>query len=290
MRSLFLILGCLLASPAFVSAEEIRGIFWNLESGDSDPQFLASQMVDKGDIDFWGFSEVENKRMLDTLERALEKASPGVDYITRISEEGNEDRLALIYNSKRLTAVPYSGRARVDQIGDHFFEVDEININGRIRPALGVELKDATGEHFVLLVQHWKCCGGEGISLREKQARELNSFALRTSKLPIVSGGDYNILFNRGGMRRAAYVELQDHWAYLSPQTVSGASQHEFGTHSRGSILDGVFVANRPEAWSLRTTIIERKGIEEVKRRGGFYDDGRDTDHRPILVVIDPGK
>ncbi|QDU80101.1 hypothetical protein Pla110_18230 [Polystyrenella longa] len=285
MRYLCLI--CLLIWPTVASAEEYRGIFWNLESGDSDPQQLARQMTEKGKIDFWGFSEVENQRTLDILERALEKASPGIDYITKITEEGNEDRLALIYNSQRFTAVPYSGQAKVDDIGGQFFEVDEININGRIRPALGVELKSSTGAHFVLLVQHWKCCGGEGLPLREKQAIQLNAFAQRSPQLPLISGGDYNILFNRGGMRQTAFRELQDHWQYLSPRTRIGKSQHEFGSHSRGAILDGVFITHRPQDWTLRTTIMERKGLEEVNRGGEFQDNSRDSDHRPLLVVIE---
>ena len=48
-------------SAGYSPAEEYRGIFWNLHSGNSSSSFLASQMVAKGDIDFWGFSEVQGQ-------------------------------------------------------------------------------------------------------------------------------------------------------------------------------------------------------------------------------------
>lgn len=140
----------LLTAASF--AEEYRGIFWNLHSGNSDSNLLASQMVEKGDIDFWGFSEVEDQSDVDIFEQALEAANPGVDFVAKISEEGGGDQLAILYRADRLTSVPYNGAADVDDIDDNFFEVDSVNVGGTIRPALGVVLEGETGEQVVVLV------------------------------------------------------------------------------------------------------------------------------------------
>ena len=107
-------------------AEEYRGIFWNMHSGNSSSTFLGSQMVEKEGIDFWGLSEVQGQSDVDIFEQALELANPGVDFIAKISEEGGADQLAILYRADRLTSVPYSGNAFVDDIGDNFFEVDSI--------------------------------------------------------------------------------------------------------------------------------------------------------------------
>jgi hypothetical protein len=111
----------------------------------------------KGDIDFWGLSEVEGASDVAIFEAALEAANPGVDYIAKLSEEGGSDSLAIIYRSDRLTLVPYAGDATID---DNCFEVDSIIVGGTIRPALGVDLEGASGQRVVVLVNHWKCCGG----------------------------------------------------------------------------------------------------------------------------------
>ena len=144
-KHLTLIAVALIGYSAPLGAEEYRGIFWNLESGDSSASLIASRMVAKGPIDFWGLSEVKDQTTVQTLEQALEAANPGVDFVTKLSEDGDGDRLAILYRADRMTAVPYSGSATVDDIGNNFFEVDSINVGGTLRPGLGVQLQSPGG-------------------------------------------------------------------------------------------------------------------------------------------------
>jgi hypothetical protein len=273
----------LISLAGSAAAEEYRGIFWNLESGDSDASLIASQMVAKGpDIDFWGLSEVENQATLNKLEQALE-AAHGVDYVAKLSEEGGGDRLAILYQSDRMTAVPYSGSAAVDDIGDAFFEVDSINVGGTLRPGLGVQLQSSDGQMVIVLVNHWKCCGGtSNEERREKQAIQMNAFAIDTSGIPIIAGGDFNIPINAGGQLTAAFMELSQIWEYKEPQP-------GVGTYQSGSVLDAVFVANRVAGWDSTATILERDG-NTAATTSTFSDNASQTDHRPLLLVVSSDK
>ena len=275
VRSVLTIAGALLCLTT-ASAEEYRAIFWNLESGDSDAKTLATQVVAKGEVDFWGFSEVQNQAVVDTIEQALEKANPTSDYISKLSEDGAGDRLAILYRSDRLTAVPYSGTAAVDDIGGNFFEVDSINVGGTIRPALAVQLTAETGDVVVVLVNHWKCCGDE--ERRKLQAIQMNAFAIQTPGIPIVAGGDFNIPLNSGSSTQEAFVQLSHIWEYRQPQP-------DAGTHHGGSVLDAVFVTNRVPGWESSATILERDGNSPATTRT-FSDNASQTDHRPLLLVV----
>lgn len=269
-----------LFGSAAYAAEEYRAIFWNLESGDSSATHIASQAVAKGPIDVWGFSEVENQSVVNTIEAALEAANPGFDYVTKLSEDGGGDRLALLFRADRLTSVPYSGTAAVDDLGNNFFEVDSVNVGDSVRPALGVQLKSASGQMVVVLVNHLKCCGGQSNEdRREEQAIQLNAFAISTPGIPIVSGGDFNIPIIDGTSSTAAFIELTQVWEYKVPQ------QTNVGTFRSGSVLDAVFVANDLPSWESTTTILERDGNSPATSRT-FSDNVSETDHRPLLLVV----
>ena len=266
-----------------VLAEEYRAIFWNLESGESSTSFIASQMVEKDSIDFWGLSEVPNQAAVNEFEQALEAANPGVDFISQLSEEGRSDRLAILYRSDRLTSVPYTGNAQVDDIGNNFFEVDSINVGNTIRPALGVQLQTESGQMVIMLVNHWKCCGGNSNEARrEQQAIQMNAFAVDTPvEIPMISGGDFNIPFNRGGQFRDAFEELSRIWNYEEP------AQTNVGTHRGGTVLDAVFIRDEElVGWDASTTILSRSG-NSIATTSRFADDAEQTDHRPLLLVIE---
>lgn len=263
-----------------VQAEEFRAVFWNLESGDSDNRYIARQMVEKVDVDFWGLSEVHNQSAVDTFEAALERAH-GADYVAKLSREGGGDRLAILYRADKLEAVRYTGRARVDQLGGHFFEVDEINVGGTIRPGLGVQLRTRdTGRGFIALVNHWKCCGGDDDRVRRaEQAVAMNAFATASVHAEIVSGGDFNIPFNRGGANGDAFRRLAGVWEYVRPVNV-------VGSHTSGTLLDGVFMANRTPGMRVSLTVLERAG-HSLAATTSFDDDAKETDHRPLLLVVE---
>ena len=277
------ILSCLLLAVAGVSAEEYRAIFWNMESGDSNAGHLAKQMVEKGDIDLWGLSEVRDSSALNAFLAALRAANPTEDFGWKISEDGGADRVALIYKKSSFTGVAYSGTATIDDIGHHFFEVDSINV-GFVRPAIGVQLKTPVGEEFVVLCNHWKAKGGQAnIAKRHRQAIATNEFRSQTNGVQIVNGGDFNIPFNNGGKSRLPYKDLiNNDWTHVDP------GQDSVGSHAGGSILDGVFTTNEHPGWAFDTTILRRVGNEEASTRR-YSDDSKETDHRPILLTITTG-
>lgn len=279
-----IILGVLLtlgAVHAEAQPEEYRAIFWNMHSGNSDAEFLGDQMAAKGDVAFWGLSEVLNQAAVDDFVAALRAQHSGVQFVSKISEEGGADQLAIIYRADQLTAVPYSGTATVDDLGDHFFEVDSINVGGTIRPALGIQLQSPSGQDVVVLVNHWKCCGGSSNrERRRQQAIQMNAFAGATPGIPIVAGGDFNIPLDSRGQTDGAFLTLMQMWEYREP------AQDDVGTFRSGSVLDAVFVANRVQGWESSTSIRRRTG-NAVATTETFTDTNQTTDHRPLLLLVE---
>jgi hypothetical protein len=281
MRTLTSMIIAVLLTVGSAQAEEYRAIFWNMHSGNSSASFLARQMADKEGIDFWGLSEVQNQAAVDAFVAALQAEHPDAVFASKISEEGAADLLAILYRSDRLTSVPYSGSATVDDIGDNFFEVDTINVGGTIRPALGIQLQSQSGQMMVALVNHWKCCDGPSNRERRKQqAIQMNAFAVQTPGMPTVSGGDFNIPLDGRGQTDDAFITLMQMWEYRDPQ------QPDIGTFRNGSVLDAVFVANRVQGWESSTSILQREG-STVATTSTFSDTNQTTDHRPLLLVIE---
>jgi len=266
----------ILTPPA--SAETIRALFWNLESGESSTPYLAAQLIEKPNIDLWGFSEVEHADVLVAFCRALEKAHPGVEFMWHISRDGGGDRLGIIYRTDRLEAVAYRGKAAIEDLGEHFFEVDSVKAgHDGLRPALGVQLRTKTKREFIVLVNHFKCCGN-GRTRRVGQAAALNKFAEQSPGLPIIAGGDFNIPINREGKNGPALAKLRERWHYVRPaETV--------GTHRGGSILDAVFIQGHNQQWFPTASIRARTG-DAVASSNRFDDDHQKTDHRPVLLIL----
>ncbi len=272
MMTLFL---CFLIQPT----GEIRAIFWNMHSGNSSDDFLAAQMVEKENVDFWGLSEVSNQAALDAFVNALERNNTGMNFVSKLSEDGNQDRLAIIFRADRLTSLPYSGSASVDEIGNNFFEVDSIKVGSSgLRPSLGIQLKTEEGKEFIILVNHWKCCNN-GRDRRDRQASATNTFAEETPGMLIIAGGDHNMPL-QGSQRESAFRTLTSRWTYVVPQ------QTDVGTFRSGSILDSAFAINSL-GWHLSTSILRRSGNEIATSRE-FNDTRQTTDHRPLLLSIKP--
>lgn len=91
---LTLALLALTAVPAFAEEVSLRVVSWNLESGDSDVNFLKDQFTAKKDVGIWGLSEVKNSGVMSTIESALE-ASTGNDHTTLMSTNSGQDKLAI---------------------------------------------------------------------------------------------------------------------------------------------------------------------------------------------------
>lgn len=279
--AIFLLIGLL---TSVSSANEYRAIFWNLESGESDADTIADQMVAKGPIDFWGLSEVPDQEFLDTLSEKLSIAT-NVNYEVKLSEDpGSSDKLAIIFNADRLTSEPYSGTHPIDDLGSNFFEVDTVQLSAGLRPSLGIQLKGDDGQSVVVLVNHFKAFGGdENEAKRKTQAEATNVFIAMTPGIPVVVGGDHNMPLQPGGsgLTEPAFSVLDEQCDYLVP-----ANSGNVGSFKNGSVLDSVWLANDLAAFESSVTILNRNGNTPAFT-ATFSDSADDTDHRPLLLLIE---
>ena len=283
MRFATMFFAALFALTSVTSAETYHGIFWNLESGESDADTIAGQMAAKGDIDFWGLSEVPGQTFLDTLVAKI-SSTTGINYEVKLSEDpDNSDKLAIIFNSDRLISEPYSGTHPVDVIGDNFFEVETVQLSNGLRPSLGIQLKDEDGQSVVVLVNHWKAFGGNSNEAkRKKQAEATDVFVAMTPGIPVIVGGDHNMPLQAGGsgLTEPAFDVLDQQCDYLAPENAG------VGSFKSGSVLDSVWLANDLAAYESKVTILKREGNEPAST-STFSDSAEDTDHRPLLLTIE---
>ncbi len=273
-----------LSAPA-TAETTYTAMFWNIHSGNSEAATIGRNMAEKGKVDLWGLSEVpSDPAFLAALETSIETAT-GIDYVTKMSNVGGEDRLAILYNADRLESEPYSGdyTSPLEDLGDNFFEVTDVNSSNTVRPSLGIQLR-GDGQSIIVLVNHWKASGdSRSRGIRVDQAEATNTFISRTPGTPIVIAGDHNIPIkdNGTGQQQRAFETLTRKADYLVPNN----SRRNVGTFRSGSVLDSVFVANDHPDWESETTIMNRVGNIPARSRR-FRDNSRTADHRPLRLVI----
>lgn len=271
-------------NPGSAQDTTYTAMFWNVHSGNSEAETIGRNMAEKGAVDFWGLSEVpSDPAFIETLEEMVEDAT-GVEYTAKMSEDGGNDRIAILFNSDRLTSEPYDGGddGLVD-LGENFFEVTSVNTSGTVRPSLGVQLNDGHGQSVVVLVNHWKAKGDpRSLGIRIDQAEATNTFVHRTPGLPVIIGGDHNIPIRRdGGAQQQAFDTLTRVLDYLAPDNAAS----DVASFRSGSLLDSVFVAHELPDWESTTTILNRVGNRPA-RTSTFRDNNRTADHRPVRLVV----
>ena len=121
---------------------------------------------------------------------------------------------------------------------------------------------------------------------RLEQARKLNAWA-RGQTLPVVAVGDYNfdyhVSFGDQGERDDGFDELIRDGAFVWVKP--GRLVKTQADDAFMSVLDFVFVANPPPAWTGVSTILEREG-DGAAVQVDFDDDAQKTDHRPLDAVF----
>lgn len=253
---------------------QIRVISWNLESGESDNARLASQMAGKGQIDLWGFSELNDQQALDAFDAAVEAATRRT-YTNLISTNNGNDKLGILFDSGRFTMVSPPQELSQIQAG-----------NPGLRPALAVRLKgNTTGQEFVFVVNHFKASGGrQNINTRKKQVQAMNAFAAAQS-VPVVMVGDLNIPFDIATGTSEPNLKLltqNGEFEWIEPAVKAKTQASNFN-----SILDYVMVANKVSGWTGESMILEREGNTPAAAGSTFSDSPADTDHRPVLAVLE---
>ena len=260
---------------AAVAADAIvvRAISWNLESGDSDADFLANQFREKGRVDLWGLCEVKSRVFAERLEQAVE-AETGSDYELVMSTDAHEDKLAILYDKGR-----FEEQDRLE------LEAVRLDSSG-LRPMLVVHLKGKqTGREFFFGVNHLKAMGGAAnIDKRVRQSKIINDWA-ETQILPVVICGDFNYPFpvDEAGEPPIDFQEIlaDDVFQWVRPERLLKTQQSpDFNT-----VLDFFFVANAIAGWEGESRILNREGNGEAVA-AQFGDDGQQTDHRPVEAVF----
>ncbi len=110
-----LVLTCILpAGQALAERITFRIAGWNMESGESSDDHLRRQIGEKNGIDLWGFSEVRNRQAAEAFSQRAAIGEGGAEYDLILGEGGGADRLAIVYNKRRLQLV--SARELSDQV------------------------------------------------------------------------------------------------------------------------------------------------------------------------------
>ena len=255
-------------------AVELRVVSWNMESGDSDAEFLAEQMAEKQDVVIWGLSEVEPSAF-ETFGQGAEGDGGNFEVIE--GSTGGNDRLVIIYDADRL-----------ELLGED--ELTDVQLGSpNLRAPLVARFRGRTTEiEFLFMVNH--LLRGDGDEEDEErriiQAQMLNDWA-DEQELPAIVVSDFNADFDPefgdAGDRAPLFDELIEdgHLQWGRPVSLV-RTQISFN-----SVLDFVFVANAQElpGWTGISQILEMEG-DEVATSATFSDDGDETDHRPVDAIF----
>jgi endonuclease/exonuclease/phosphatase family metal-dependent hydrolase len=217
-----------------VTAERLRVVGFNVESGGARPEVVATLITATPGVDLWGFSEVQNDTWAMVFEQAAEQGTQA-DFLRLLGTTGGADRLALLYNADRLELLRQ-------------FELHDINPEGRVRaPLVGHFRLRTTGQEFLFQVNHLYRSRADQ---RHRQAQLLNTWA-RQQVLPVIAVGDYNFdwsVTNGEANHDAGYDRLTADgiFVWVRPTRLL-RTQCSFD-----SVLDFVFIAGAALAGVIR--------------------------------------
>ncbi len=259
-----------LAQPA-PAPPDLTVVGYNVESGGADIAVLRKQVADMQGVDLWGFSEVEDEDWARELDKGAETGENAAFDVV-LGASGQKDRLAIAFNTDRFELVKK-------------FELGDINIEGKVRAPLVIQIKDraCNNTEFLFMVNHLYRGSDEG---RHKQGELLNAWA-RTQTLPVIAVGDYNFdyLVEGGdqGSRDLGYNNMtkDDIWTWVRPATLDTTTAPN--RRRPGAVLDFIFASGNAKKWPATSEI--------VKLPGEFSDREKMSDHRPIVANFDlPGE
>lgn len=258
-------LACAQVSP------DLTVVGFNVESGGADISVLRKQVADMQGVDLWGFAEVDSEEWARELDKGAEEGENAAFDVV-LGASGQRDRLAIAFNTDRFELV-------------RKFELGEINIEGKVRAPLVIQIKDREhgGLEYLFMVNHLYRGSEAG---RHKQGELLNAW-IRTQTLPVIAVGDYNFDYlvegGDAGQRDKGFDNMTKDsvWTWVRPsilETTSAPSKRR-----PGAVLDFVFAGSGAEKWPASSEI--------VKLPDEFSDRDKTSDHRPVLATFDlPGE
>ncbi|MDY7020970.1 MAG: endonuclease/exonuclease/phosphatase [Cyanobacteriota bacterium] len=246
------------------SQTKLTVIGFNVESGDADPNYIANRYIQpiRG-VDIWGFSEVQNQSWVDRFETATEVNSKA-DFRSILGTTGKADKLAILYNSNRLTLIKQE-------------ELKYINIGGSVRaPLVGQFQIKSTQQQFLFMVNHLYRTNEK---VRHEQARLLNRWAQKQT-LPIIAVGDFNFDWDvkNGETKRDRGYDLFTEngvWIWVRPQRLIAT----YCSKRYDSILDFVFISGAIAPVSATSKIL-------YPQANYCPDTPQKSDHRPVQATF----
>jgi endonuclease/exonuclease/phosphatase family metal-dependent hydrolase len=236
-------------------------ITWNIASDQAKIDTIISRLRELSSVDFYGLTEVA-PRWVPAIENYFSSLATPLDLI--VSEGGRNDRLAIAYDKSKYELVTH-------------FALDEVNIGGRVRPALiGLFRDRATSTEFYFIVNHlYRSDGGA----RLVQSKLLNMW-IRKRDIPTIAVGDYNYdwkasygikKYDPGFDMLTADGVLK--WVVPAKLVKTHCARHN-------TIVDFVFVSRHFSLFEQQSRIeMDEPSYCESQSHG-------DSDHRPVFAEV----
>ena len=249
-------------------------LHWNVESGGNDSSIVADQLVEMGDYDVIGLSEVETPA---AYEEALSKKWPGrYEYIRGLSganEAREDDHLWLAFSKDKFSLIESK---EMKEVSGFIFD------DGHHRVPLYVKLKDLANSQEVVFLMNHLARGNK--NFRQEQASTLREWA-RTKSIPIIAIGDYNLDFEFATEKgNKAFDEfMKDNvWLWVRPEPLvdtNWSDRDGDGVDNYiDSLLDFSFLSGAAKTWKASSRVIVREN--------DFPDTEKTSDHRPVELIL----
>tara|TARA_B110000495_G_C23030767_1_gene613823 strand:- start:736 stop:1692 length:957 start_codon:yes stop_codon:yes gene_type:complete len=249
-------------------------LHWNVESGGNDSSIVADQLVEMGDYDVIGLSEVETPA---AYEEALSKKWPGrYEYIRGLSganETREDDHLWLAFSKDKFSLIESK---EMKEVSGFIFD------DGHHRVPLYVKLKDLANSQEVVFLMNHLARGNK--NFRQEQASTLREWA-RTKSIPIIAIGDYNLDFEFATEKgNKAFDEfMKDNvWLWVRPEPLVDTNWSDRDgdgiDNYIDSLLDFSFLSGAAKTWKASSRVIVREN--------DFPDTEKTSDHRPVELIL----
>lgn len=235
---------------------------WNLESGDSDPVYLAEQIRQWATIPVWGFSEIENQSVLIRMCEALNTQNSSSNFVGILGNTGRTDRLGVAFDQAQFSYVTA-------------YELPETNIGNTLRASLVVHLREiSSGQEFLFVANHLYRGKSSNETRRDLQAAALRDWAA-VQELPVIAVGDFNLDCDVDNLKQCnnTYRVLTQNevFSWVVPENpIKTQCSNRYN-----SILDFVFVTGSARDWASSSFILNRDDEACI-------DDDKKSDHRPV--------
>jgi len=269
----FIIISCMifcLYAGNLISQELIEVIGWNAESGDANPDVVASRIAQINGCDIWGMAEVLSSDWAERFERAAEDGENAVfNHILGTTGGNSRDFMQIIYDSSRFELVEH-------------YELHRINVSGTVRAPLVAHLRIRTsGTEFLLMMNHLY---RSRALRRHEQARLLNLWASQQT-LPIIAVGDYNFDWDvdvGDYVHDRGYDEIisNGHFNWVQPRQLKKTQ----ASPDFDSVLDFIFLGGNSWTWKAQSTILPRDANDT--NDDVLSDNDQTCDHRPVRARI----